>query len=502
MALLLVFAFVAGAGTAVSPCALPVLPALLSAGATGGRRRPLGVVLGLSVTFAVTIIGLAKVADGVGVGDGTLRTVAIVALLAFGVAIAVPAVSARLEAPLSRLIRLGPHTRGDGFVSGLGVGGALGFPRGPALQAALGGVMVLTAVAMIARLDIRLQTALAQHLTSGGLVGFLADPAGSLERSDAVSHRLADLRGAPRFHARRSDGDGAGLPVLGQAPEFTGTQRWFNSPPLTMKRLRGRVVLIDFWTYTCINCIRTQPYLKAWDARYRSRGLTIVGVHSPEFSFEKDAGNVQRAVRTAGLRYPVVQDNDLQTWQAWGNQYWPAEYLVDQQGRVRYTSFGEGDYDKTEHAIRDLLGARGSMARPRGVVVPSLEATPETYVGVARAQGFAGTPPRLGTHRYRPVPAGDLRLSRFTLGGTWTIGAQAATAARGATLAAHVRAKDVYLVLSGPGAVTVRVDRGAPRRLAVHGQRLYTLATFARDADHVVRLTFTPGVSAFAFTFG
>jgi len=554
VALLLVFAFVAGAGTAVSPCALPVLPALLSAGATGGRRRPLGVVLGLSVTFAVTIIGLAKVADGVGVGDGALRTVAIVALLAFGVAIAVPAVSARLEAPLSRLIRLGPHTTGDGFVSGLGVGGALGFvyapcagpilaavvtvsaasgrtvavgiaytlgaaavllglslggrrvlarvPRGPALQAVLGGVMVLTAVAMIARLDIRLQTALAQHLTSGGLVGFLADPAGSLERSDAVSHRLADLRGGPRFHARGGDGDGAGLPVLGEAPEFTGTQRWFNSPPLTMKRLRGRVVLIDFWTYTCINCIRTQPYLKAWDARYRSRGLTIVGVHSPEFSFEKDAGNVQRAIRTAGLRYPVVQDNDLQTWQAWGNQYWPAEYLVDQQGRVRYTSFGEGDYDKTEHAIRDLLGARGSMARPRDVVVPSLETTPETYVGVARAQGFAGTPPRLGTHRYRPVPAGDLRLSRFTLGGTWNIGAQTATAVRGATLAAHVRAKNVYLVLSGPGTVTVRVDRRAPRRLAVHSQRLYTLASFTHDADHVVRLTFTPGVSAFAFTFG
>src|SRR5437763_1080798 len=440
MVLLLVFAFVAGAGTAVSPCALPVLPALLSAGATGGRRRPLGVVLGLSVTFAVTIIGLAKVADGVGVGDGTLRTIAIVVLLAFGVAVAVPAVSARLEAPLSRLIGLGPRTTGHGFVSGLGVGAALGFvyapcagpvlaavisvsaasgrtvavgiaytlgaaavlfalalggrrllarvPRGPGLQAALGAVMIVTAIAMLARLDIRLQTSLAQHLGGGGIAGFLADPAGGLERSDAVTHRLADLRGKPKFHAAAATAAGAtadGLPVLGAAPDFTGTQRWFNSHPLTMAGLRGRVVLIDFWTYTCINCIRTQPYLKAWDARYRRQGLTIVGVHSPEFPFEKNAGNVRRAVRAAGLRYPVVQDNDLKTWQAWGNQYWPAEYLVDAQGHVRYTSFGEGDYDKTEHAIRALLGARGRMARPRGVVVPSLEATPETYVGVARA---------------------------------------------------------------------------------------------------------------------
>ena len=165
-------------------------------------------------------------------------------------------------------------------------------------------------------------------------------------------------------------------------------------------------------------------------------------------------------------------------------------------------SFGEGDYDKTENAIRALLGTRGAMARPRGVVVPSAQTTPETYIGVARAQGFAGTPPRLGTHRYRPVPAADLRLSAFTLGGTWRIGAQEATALRGATLDARVRAKNVYLVLSGPGTVTVRLDRHAPRRIAVRGQRLYTLAEGGRDANHLLRLSFTPGVSAFAFTFG
>src|SRR3954454_8449163 len=520
MVLLMLFAAIAGAATAVSPCALPVLPALLSAGATGGRRRPLGVVTGLSVTFAVTIIGLAKVAGGVGLGDGTLRTIAIVVLLAFGLAIAVPSLSARLEAPFSRLIALGPRSTGRGFVSGLGVGAALGFvyapcagpilaavisvsaasgrtvavgiaytlgaaavllalslggrralaraPRGPGFQAALGAVMIVTAIAMLARLDIRLQTESAQHLGGGGIAGFLADPAGGLERSHAVKRHLADLRGQPRFHtvAART----GGLPVLGAAPELTGTQRWFNSRPLTLAGLRGRVVLIDFWTYTCINCIRTQPYLKAWDARSRRQGLTIVGVPSPEFAFEKDAGNVRRAIRAAGLRYPVVQDNELKTWQAWGNQYWPAEYLVDAQGHVRYTSFGEGDYDKTEEAIRTLLGARGAMAHPREVVVPSTETTPETYVGAARAQGFAGTPPTPGTRRY--VASGKLGLSRFTLGGTWKVSLENATAVRDATLTAHVRAKNVYLVLSGPGTLTVRVDGGPPRRVAVRTQRL------------------------------
>src|SRR4051812_28805165 len=434
MLLLLVFALIAGAGTALSPCALPVLPAILASSAEGGRRRPLGVVLGLSATFAITVIGLAELADGVGLGNEALRTVAIVVLLLFGIAVAVPAIGARIEAPLSRLARFGPRSRGDGFVSGLGVGAALGFVyapcagpilaavisvsavsgrtvavavaytlgaaavllalalggrrvvarlrragRGPALQTALGAVMVLTAVALLARVDIRLQTALAQHLGGGGIAGFLADPAGGLERSTAVEHRLADLRGRARFAAADTPrGPRSALPDIGPAPEFTGTQRWFNSRPLTLASLRGRVVLIDFWTYTCVNCIRTQPYLKAWDARYRDKGLTIVGVHSPEFGFEKNAGNVERAVRAAGLRYPVVQDNKLATWNAWGNQYWPAEYLVDANGHVRGAHFGEGDYGKTEREIRALLaeaGAKrvGAHAQPRDVVTPSAQ---------------------------------------------------------------------------------------------------------------------------------
>jgi cytochrome c biogenesis protein CcdA/thiol-disulfide isomerase/thioredoxin len=549
MLLLLGFALVAGAGTALSPCALPVLPALLSAGAAGGRRRPLGVVAGLSATFCVTIVGLAEVAGGVGVGDGTLRTVAIAALLIFGVAVAVPALGARLEAPLSRLARLGPRTRGDGFVSGLGVGAALGFVyapcagpilaavvsvsavsgrivavalaytlgaaavllalalggrrladrvrragRGPALQTVLGVVMVLTAVALLARLDIRLQTALAQHLGDGGVAGFLADPAGALERSNAVSRRLEDLRGGPRF-AHRS-----GLPVLGEAPELTGTQRWFNSAPLTVTGLRGRVVLIDFWTYTCVNCIRTQPYLKAWDERYRSRGLTIVGVHSPEFGFEKDAGNVGRAVRAAGLRYPVVQDNDLATWRAWGNQYWPAEYLVDAAGRVRRAHFGEGDYAATERAIRSLLaeaGARrlGGRARPQGAVTPTATTTPETYLGTLRAERLVhGVAPR------------RLRPSRFELLGRWRRGLEQATAGPGARLAARVRARAVYLVLGSPGRTPRRVrillDGHPVPAVTVREQRLYTIAFLRRPGDHLLELRLDPGLSAYAFTFG
>ena len=294
MALLVAFAVIAGAGTALSPCVLPVLPALLSAGATGGRRRPLGIAIGLAAAFTVTIVGLANVIDGVGLGASATRWLAIVALAGFGLAMMVPAAAARLEAPLARLTRLGPRSGGDGFGSGLLVGAALGFVyapcagpilatvpvalgfalgsaavllllafggrvvatriraagRGPGLQRVLGGVLVVTAVAMATNLDIRFQSAIARHLPAA-----VVDPTHSLETSDAVASRLRHLRSPSPFavaaaHASTS----SALPHLGAAPDFTGTQRWFNTPrgrPLTLAGLRGHVVLVDFWTYTC-----------------------------------------------------------------------------------------------------------------------------------------------------------------------------------------------------------------------------------------------------------
>jgi cytochrome c biogenesis protein CcdA/thiol-disulfide isomerase/thioredoxin len=574
MLLLTLFALLAGAGTALSPCVLPVLPALLSAGATGGRRRPLGVVTGLAVTFTVTIVGLASVADGVGLGTDLTRDIAVVALLGFGAAVLVPAIGDRMEARLSGLSRLGPRRLGDGFGSGLAVGAALGFVYAPCagpilagviavsaasgrtvvvgaayaagsaavllvlalggrrvfdrirsgghaltVQRALGGIMIATALAMLLQLDVRFQTAIADHLPAA-----VVNPTKPLEESAAVRDRLADLNGRSRFEVAAAKAEaarpaGAGrpsrLPKLGAAPEFTGTQRWFNTPgdrPLTLAGLRaqGRVVLIDFWTYTCINCIRTLPYLRAWDARYRKAGLTIVGVHSPEFAFEKQAGNVQDAIRRSGLRYPVVQDNDLATWGAWQNQYWPAEYLIDRQGQVRRVHFGEGEYDEQEAAIRSLLAERpgvrlGAGARPRGVVTPSADTSPETYLGSARAQGWVPAPPANGTHRFT-TPTGAMELSTFALGGVWRISDESAEAVSGARLDAQVQAKDVYLVLSSRGGAPrkVRVRFGGKDfpTVSVRRQRLYTLVSLPRPAAGHLTLRLDPGVSGYAFTFG
>jgi cytochrome c biogenesis protein CcdA/thiol-disulfide isomerase/thioredoxin len=564
MALLTLFAFLAGGATAISPCVLPVLPALLAASSAGGRRRPLGIVIGLAVTFSVVIVGLAKVVDGVGLGDGLTRDLAIFVLAAAGLVLLLPAVAARIEAPLSRLARFGPKSGGDGFWSGLGVGAALGFVytpcAGPILAAVIsvsaatgstvaiglayaagsavvllalalagrrllaplrrgnrmatfqrltGAVLVVTAVAMVLQLDIRFQESIADDF--GGL-----SLTGQLEKSGAVKDRLADLQGEPKFAAAspQPGAQASDLPVLGDAPGFVGNQRWFNTAdgkPLTLAELRGKVVLVDFWTYTCINCIRTLPYVKAWDAKYRDRGLVVVGVHSPEFSFEKDAGNVAEAIRADGIEYAVAQDNDLETWRAWGNQAWPAKYLVDADGKVRYAHIGEGEYDVTERAIRSLLAeagdvSLGDMAEPEGAVTPSAQATPETYLGTARAEGFTERP-RPGTSAYTATAPDALKLSRFTLGGIWTIGAQAARAGIGATLTARVQAKDVYLVLSpppggGPGRVQVTVDGRLTKTVVVRRQRLYTLAAFPENGEHVIGLRPEPGVAGYAFTFG
>jgi thiol-disulfide isomerase/thioredoxin len=370
-------------------------------------------------------------------------------------------------------------------------------------------------------LDVRFQTAIADHLPAA-----LVNPTKSLEDSNAVKRRLADLQGGPRFApaAAQARSSAPRLPDLGAAPDFTGTQRWFNTPgghPLTLAGERGHVVLIDFWTYTCINCIRTLPELRALDAAYRGDGLRIVGVHTPEFSFEKDAGNVAAAIRQNGLRYAVVQDNRRATWDAWGNQYWPATYLVDARGRVRYAHFGEGGADQTEAAVRALLREAGSPrlgagAHPDRTYDPSQEATPETYLGAGRAERFLPGGVQPGTHRYAPY-RGRLPESSFALGGWWNVTAQAAEAVSGATLDGEVRGKDVYLVLAPPPAGSARVDveldgrplTGAGAGGDVHGghvrvdrQRLYHLVSLPGAQTHRLTLHVGAGVRGYAFTFG
>jgi cytochrome c biogenesis protein CcdA/thiol-disulfide isomerase/thioredoxin len=576
--LLALFAFVAGAGTALSPCVLPVLPAVLGAGVSGGGRRPLGVVTGLVCSFTFAIVGLVYVIDALGLPDGLLRTVAIAVLLGFGLTLLVPPLGDRVEAAISRLVPAVGNRGGEGFWSGFGLGLGLGVVYAPCagpilagvitvsaaqdftagrlaialayalgsavvlyaalaggrrvldrlgphrarIQVGLGAVMVLVAVAMIAEADLRFQRAIAEDLPA-----FLRNPAASLEESDTAAAELAALRGGPVPHEAGGDeaARGAALPVVGRAPEFAGGN-WFNTPgdePLTMTGLQeqGEVVLVDFWTYTCINCIRTFPELRSWHESYGEDGLTIVGVHTPEFPFERDAENVAGAIEDFGLSYPVVQDNEYATWDAFANQYWPAKYLIDAQGRIRYVHFGEGNYEETESAIRSLLAEAGNPPGPEAdaeaeTADPAL-GTPETYLGAARAEGFLNGPILPGRTDFRggddPV---DLPPNGFFYRGEWRIEPESATAIRDAAIDLRFQARRVFLVLSAEEARgNVRllldgrplVDSEAGEDVSggvakIGGQRLYRLVDLPRAGDHTLTVEFDPGVSGYAFTFG
>jgi cytochrome c biogenesis protein CcdA/thiol-disulfide isomerase/thioredoxin len=589
MVLLILFALVAGAGTAITPCVLPVLPALLSASAMGGRRRPLGIVLGLAVTFTIAIVALAQLVNGVGLAKGAARTFAVVVLIAFGLVLLVPQLAQRVQAPLSRLARFGPKSRGDGFWTGIGVGAALGFvcapcagpilaavisvsassgptvrvvvlaiaytlglsammllyafggrvvlarikraARGELVERLLGVVLLVTGIAMAYNLDIRFENLLAKNTSS--LPGFLTDPTRALEDSGSVQNKLASLRPASKFAKRQqaaatSTALAVSLPKLGRAPNFTDTQDWFNTPgdrPLSITALRGHVVLVDFWTYTCINCIRTLPFVEGLYKHYHRYGLDVVGVETPEFTFEQEPNNVRAAIKTEGITYPVVQDNRYGTWNAYSNQYWPAEYYIDATGEVRRYEPGEGGYATDEQDLRELLRAAGAKQLPSLMTAHAQTAskhlaTAETYLDPQHAtennEDFV-EPLERGVNFYdKPT---NLGLDQWGLGGTWNVGSQSITpGAASATISGAVQARDVYLVMTSAGnkprrgrvlidgspitAAERGADIGPGGYFTVTGQRLYRLVDLKADASFTITVQVPRGVQAYDFTFG
>jgi thiol-disulfide isomerase/thioredoxin len=299
-----------------------------------------------------------------------------------------------------------------------------------------------------------------------------------------------------------------GLHAQGQpAPEFKGVSTWLNSPPLTMQKLRGKVVLVDFWAYSCINCLRTLPHVTDWYAKYKDKGLVIVGVHSPEFDFEQQTGNVRDAIKRFGITYPVAQDNQLATWDAFANKYWPAEYLIDQRGQVVTHHFGEGNYLEMENAIRTLLKLpplAGEAADPKAPNFAAI-ASPEMYFGSDRQQ-FLGSPESgsIGTRTFT-APA-QLALNKFALVGQWEIGRENVTLdAAGGEIRLHYKAGKVHMVASAITAtpLEILVDGKPMPSLTVQASMLYTLVDSADYKDHVLTIRVPKaGFHAFTFTFG
>jgi cytochrome c biogenesis protein CcdA/thiol-disulfide isomerase/thioredoxin len=538
---LLGIGFLAGLITAVSPCVLPVLPVLLAGGASG--RKPLRIIAGLVASFVVFTLFATWLLDRLGLPDDLLRNIAIAMLFAVAATLLVPQLGQLLERPFARLTRY--RAGGGGFLLGASLGlvfvpcagpvlaaiaavaatnhvsfrafaltlayalgaatpmllvayGGRAMTRrirveGPRLRFVAGLVVGAVALAIALNADTRFQTA---------LPGYTQALQKHVEETGTARRALAKVTGAKVRLAAPATHEGASLPYYGEAPPLSPDGEWFNTKPLTLAALRGKVVLIDFWTYSCINCLRTLPHLEAWYRDYRSDGLVILGVHTPEFAFEHVASNVGAAVERLGIRYPVVQDNAYGTWNNYSNSYWPAEYLIDRKGRVRSYHFGEGDYGTSEQNIRALLGLApaahvASNALPTGVI------TPESYLGYERLDRtrYVGTPVagnRLKTYARAPgVPLDSLAYS-----GAWTVEGERIVAGKDAGLTLHFRARDVYLVLGGRGTVSTRVDGRARGHVAVKSYRLYTLKSGRAISDGLLTLRFTPGVQAYAFTFG
>lgn len=415
------------------------------------------------------------------------------------------------------------------------------------------GAVILVAVAAIALgVDTGFLTRVSQTSTAAleqGLVNKLHPQQESVllpASGDAMSGSPAMMAANPAMMSgapggammmRAKPGQDEALPVEGAAPPLDGAVTWLNSPPLTKAQLKGKVVVVDFWTYSCINCLRSIPYVRAWAEKYKDQGLVVIGVHAPEFAFEKDVKNVRKAVADLKIGYPVAVDNNYAIWRAFGNQYWPAHYFIDAQGRVRHHHFGEGGYDQSERVIQQLLAeagrAKGSKVEVEGGLV-AVKATgaqaasdgkdvgsPETYVGYDRAENFASAGGAVRDARHVYALAGPLKLNAWGLTGDWAIGAeQAGLNAPGGKIAYRFHARDLHLVL-GPAAngskVRYRVtidgkppganhgmDTDAAGNGVITGQRLYQLVRQkGAIGDRTFEIQFLDaGAQAYAFTFG
>jgi len=586
--LILFIAYLGGVLTILSPCILPVLPFVFARADRPFRSHGLPMLVGMTLAFAV-VATLAAVGGGWIVTLNEYGRYAAMALLAlFGATLLFPRVAERLSRPLVALgLRMSDASQASVFSPlWLGVGtGLLWAPcAGPILGliltgAALNGASVGTSLLLLAYAA-GACTSLAVALLSGGrllsalkrtlptgdgvrriagaavlagvgaialgldtgwlarlslgttstleqaLVDTLRQDAPQAQRADTGFVRVADTRPAP-VPARD-------LRVEGRLPSLAGATGWINSAPLTPEALRGKVVLVDFWTYSCINCLRTLPYVRAWADKYKDAGLVVLGVHAPEFAFEKNPANVRKAVKDLGIGFPVALDNDFSIWRGFDNQAWPAFYFVDAQGRIRHHQFGENRYDKAEQVIQQLLAEAGQAQVADGLVAPlgqGTQAAPgaepaqsgETYLGHARAHGFAspGGIARDRAKAYEPV-ASSLRTNQWSLGGDWTVeGERAVLNQANGRIAYRFKARDLHLVLGPmvdgkPVRFTVRVDGQPP--LADHGadtdaqghgvvdaQKLYQLVRQSAGGgkERLFEIEFLdPGAQAYAFTFG
>ncbi len=532
MIILVPIAFAAGVITVFTPCILPVLPIVLAGGA-GTKRRPYAIAAGLVTTFTAFLLAGAWLWGLLGIGKQHQIQIGAVLLGLLAVTLIVPKLGEWIERPLAFMTRRRVGDAGGGFLLGASLG-LVFIPCGGPVLAALtsnvardrvGGWLVVIAIAYaigaalpllaIAAGSRRVALSFRRHAQAVRVAGGVLMAAAAVVIYNGWAESLqTKVPGYAQWAQDAIEGNGQAKDKLASlsghkasvkkyvdAPDLQGISAWINSPPLTMQELRGKVVLVDFWTYSCINCLRTLPYLESWDKRYRAKGLVILGVHSPEFAFEHSLGNVRAAVKRLGVRYPVALDNDFGTWNAYENQYWPADYLIDRNGHVRGVHFGEGAYAETERKIRQLLATPLPPALDQPDRTPTELRTPETYLGYTRIGNYDGSPLRTDEAAKYTFPRA-LPGDSFAYAGTWTVEGERILAGSGARLRLNFLARSVHLVLGGRGQVHVKLNGHELRTVHVTADKLYTLVTQKTARAGLLELSFTPGLSAYAFTFG
>lgn len=570
MILLYTFAFISGLVTILTPCIWPILPIVLTASTVGrgGKKRPLGVTLGLMISFAVFTLAISSLVRIFHIDPNWLRLLAVFVIGFMGLSMIIPRMSLWMDFLVSRATYLYGQKKlneAADFWAGLTTGLSLGLVWSPCagpilssiailaatgkvtvetiivtiayvigvgiplflfayggqkvirslrginrytgvIQRGFGVIMLLTAVAIYTNYDKTIQQKLLERFPSfSALTSFEGNP--------VLQKQLEVLKGKPAVQLMET-----------KAPELVGITNYLNvNGPFTLADYRGKVILVDFWTYTCINCIRTLPHLNAWYEKYKDAGFVIVGVHTPEFEFEKDTGNVKKAIVQFGIKYPVVQDNNYGTWNNYNNQYWPADYLIDANGVVRKVHDGEGNYDETEKFIQQLLTEAGhkvdSNLASMPDQTPQIPLSPETYFGSDRMQYYYPTQ-NLNNGKQTFTLTDKVPRDNFSLGGEWTINSEQAISGKGAQLNYRFYANKVFMVIkpgtAGAGAkIRVTLDgkivessqSGGDVKdgvITIDSDRLYSVIDLKNNpGDHLLELDFlTPGIEIYTFTFG
>lgn len=540
-------AFLEGLGLIISPCILPILPFILTGSLTGSKKRPLSIILGFVLTFALFTFFSRQLVRYTGIDLGLIRHISYALLFLFGVVMMSTYLTEKFAFYTRRLENTGSslstlNNVHGGIFSGLIFGGIVALIWTPCAGPILAAVIVqavlqkTTASSFFIVLAFGIGAAIPMLLIA--FFGRAIMQRVSFFKKHAIL--LRQILGAIIILAvlymayDESYGVGAtvsfskinnkqdmvvdGLLKPYPAPALTGLTDWINSPPLQIDQLKGKVILIDFWTYSCINCIRTLPYLKNWYEQYHDKGLVIIGVHTPEFDFEKNINNVKSAVIKEGILYPVALDNQFGTWTNYQNRYWPAHYLIDKNGDVVYQHFGEGDYDVTENNIRYLLGLNTKNVSSLSSEAVSFNQTPETYLGFARAEHFMSPESVIANHSaYYTFPK-ELSEHNWALQGDWIISADKVTSAKaGAAIKIHFNAGKVYIVMGSANGFTVQAKlllngedvistKGKDvinSMVSVDQHTLYHVIELKSPSSNILQITASaPGLQVYTFTFG